>query len=95
MNGPVLTVAGAADAGLRKDQLYALVEAGELERIGRGVFVDPDRVDPAWAALAAASALKPASTLCLTSSPKPGSSWTDNCITQVASWTPGPRRTEG
>lgn len=67
MNGPVLTVAGAADAGLRKDQLYALVEAGELERIGRGVFVDPDRVDPAWAALAAASALKPASTLCLTS----------------------------
>jgi len=65
--GPVLTLASAAHAGLRKDQIYALVEAGELERIGRGVFVAPGRVDPAWAALAAATALKPAATLCLTS----------------------------
>lgn len=67
MEEPVLTLARAANAGLRKDQIYALVEAGKLERIGRGVFVDPDRVDPAWASLAAASALKPAATLCLTS----------------------------
>lgn len=67
MAEPVLTLAAAADAGLRKDQIYALVEAGRLERIGRGVFVDPNRVDPAWTSLAAASALKPEATLCLTS----------------------------
>lgn len=67
MPRPVLTLAGAARDGLRKDQVYALVEAGALERVGRGVFVDPGRIDPAWASLVAASALKPASTLCLTS----------------------------
>lgn len=67
MGSPVLTLASAAKAGLRKDQVYALVKSGELERIGRGVFVDPSRIDPAWASLAAASALKPEATLCLTS----------------------------
>lgn len=67
MPSPVLTLAAAAQAGLRKDQVYALVESGELEKIGRGVFVDPDRIDPAWASLAGATALKPSATLCLTS----------------------------
>ena len=67
MGSPVLTLATAAQAGLRKDQIYARVESGALERIGRGVFVDPDRIDPAWTSLAAATALKPAATLCLTS----------------------------
>lgn len=63
----VITLASAARFGLRKDQVYALVESGELERIGRGVYVDPKRIDPAWASLAAAYALKPEATLCLTS----------------------------
>ncbi|HRC64707.1 MAG: type IV toxin-antitoxin system AbiEi family antitoxin domain-containing protein [Actinomycetales bacterium] len=67
MGSPVLTLSSAAQAGLRKDQIYALTESGELERIGRGVFVDPTRIDPAWTSLAAATALKPAATLCLTS----------------------------
>lgn len=67
MPSPVLTLAAAAQAGLRKDQVYALVESGELEKIGRGVFVDPDRIDPAWASLAGATVLKPDATLCLTS----------------------------
>jgi predicted transcriptional regulator of viral defense system len=67
MDGAVLTLASAAEAGLRKDEVYALVESGELEKVGRGVFVDPERIDPAWASLAAATALKPEATLCLTS----------------------------
>ena len=67
MESPVLTLAAAAHAGLRKDQVYALVQSGRLERVGRGVFVDPARIDPAWASLAAATALKPVATLCLTS----------------------------
>lgn len=63
----VLTLAAAAQAGLRKDEVYSLVESGELERIGRGVFVDPTTIHPAWASLAGATALKPDATLCLTS----------------------------
>lgn len=67
MGGPVLTLAAASQAGLRKDQIYAMAASGELEKIGRGIFVDPERIDPAWASLAAATALKPDATLCLTS----------------------------
>lgn len=67
MSDPVLTIETARQAGLRKDQVYALTEAGELERLGRGVYVYPDRIDPAWAPLAAATVLKPEATLCLTS----------------------------
>jgi predicted transcriptional regulator of viral defense system len=67
MGQPVLSLASAGQAGLRKDQVYALVEAGKLERVGRGVYVDPDRIDPAWTSLAAATARKPDATLCLTS----------------------------
>lgn len=67
MEGPVLTLEAAVRSGLRKDQVYALVDSGDLERIGRGVFVDPGRIDPAWSSLAAAGALKPDATLCLTS----------------------------
>lgn len=67
MESAVLTLAAASRAGVRKDQVYALVESGELEKIGRGVFVNPARIDPAWASLAGATALKPTATLCLTS----------------------------
>ncbi|MCL2829336.1 MAG: hypothetical protein FWD77_01190 [Betaproteobacteria bacterium] len=44
-----------------------MLETGELERIGRGVFVRPGVIDPAFAALVAASLLQPRATLCLTS----------------------------
>jgi predicted transcriptional regulator of viral defense system len=44
-----------------------MLKAGEFERIGRGVFIRPDVIDPALAALAAASLLQPRTTLCLTS----------------------------
>jgi predicted transcriptional regulator of viral defense system len=38
-----------------------------LERVGRGVFIDPDVVDAGLASLAAATAVQPRATLCLTS----------------------------
>ncbi len=44
-----------------------MVEAGEVERVGRGVYVRPDMIDPIVAALAAATAVQPAATMCLTS----------------------------
>lgn len=64
---PVLTLDQARTAGLRKDQVYRMVEAGEIERVGRGVYVRPDMIDPAFVSLAAATALQPAATMCLTS----------------------------
>ncbi|MFT3945176.1 MAG: hypothetical protein QM705_15320 [Ancrocorticia sp.] len=64
---PAFTLADARDAGLNKDHVYGLLERGELERAGRGVFVRPDAVDPAFAALAAATAIHEDATLCLTS----------------------------
>lgn len=63
----VLTLEQARVAGLRKDRVYRMVESGQLERVGRGVYVRPGLIDPAFEALAAATALQPAATLCLTS----------------------------
>ncbi|MEU2200573.1 type IV toxin-antitoxin system AbiEi family antitoxin domain-containing protein [Isoptericola sp. NPDC019482] len=63
----VLTLESARAAGLRKDEVYRLVRSGELERIGRGVYIRPGELDPAVAPLAGAAAVKPAATLCLTS----------------------------
>jgi len=64
---PVFTLEAARAAGLSKDQVYRMVEAGEVDRVGRGVYVRPDRLDPAVAALSAATVVKPAATMCLTS----------------------------
>lgn len=64
---PAFTLADARAAGLNKDQVYGLLERGELERAGRGVFVRPDAVEPAFAVLAAATAIHEDATLCLTS----------------------------
>lgn len=61
------TLEAARAAGLSKDQLYRMVETGEVERVGRGVYVRPDTLDPTVAALAAASVVKSAATMCLTS----------------------------
>jgi predicted transcriptional regulator of viral defense system len=44
-----------------------MVESEQLERVGRGVYIDPEHIDPAWASLAAATALKSDATLCLAS----------------------------
>ncbi len=61
------TLTNAREAGLRKDQIYGLLAEGQIERIGRGVFVKAGELDPAFESLAAATAVQPASTMCLTS----------------------------
>jgi predicted transcriptional regulator of viral defense system len=66
MNG-VLTLDDARDAGLTKDQVYAEVAAGRLERIGRGVYLDPTAVDPSLASLAGVTTRQARATMCLTS----------------------------
>jgi predicted transcriptional regulator of viral defense system len=63
----VLTIESARAAGLRKDEVYRMARAGELERIGFGVYIRPGELDPAVASLAGATAVKPAATMCLTS----------------------------
>jgi predicted transcriptional regulator of viral defense system len=63
---PVMTLATARSAGMSKDRVYRMAAVGDLERVGRGVYVSPE-VDPAVRALAGATMLKPAATMCLTS----------------------------
>lgn len=64
---PAFTLAHARTAGLRKDEVYRLVDRGEIERIGRGVYLRPYLIDPAYETLAAATSVQPKATLCLTS----------------------------
>lgn len=64
---PAFTLDDARATGLRKDQVYELLGRGEIERVGRGAFVRPIAVDPAFATIAAATAVNAAATLCLTS----------------------------
>lgn len=64
---PVFTLDDARASGMRKDQVYDMVEGGEIERVGRGVYLRPGMVDPAFESLAAAHALREEATLCLTS----------------------------
>lgn len=64
---PVFTLGDARTAGLRKDQVYDLLTKGEIERVGRGVYLRPDQIEPTFASLAAATALQDEATLCLTS----------------------------
>jgi predicted transcriptional regulator of viral defense system len=64
---PAFTLDDARAAGLRKDQVYELLERGEIERVGRGTFVHPAAIDPAFATIAAATAVHDAATLCLMS----------------------------
>ena len=63
----VLTLGSARAAGLRKDEVYRMMRAGELERIGRGVYIRPGQIDPGLTSLAGAAAVKPEATMCLTS----------------------------
>lgn len=64
---PAFTLEQARATGLRKDQVYDLLARGEIERVGRGVYLRPGMVDPQFASLAAATALRPEATMCLTS----------------------------
>jgi len=61
------TLSQARAAGQSKTTTYAMVDAGHLDRMGRGVFADPARIDPALAVLAGATVAQSAATLCLTS----------------------------
>lgn len=65
--GPAFTLGDARAAGLTKDQVYSLLDRDEIERVGRGVYVCPDVLEPALTVLAAATALRHDATLCLTS----------------------------
>ncbi|SDD76765.1 Transcriptional regulator, predicted component of viral defense system [Sanguibacter gelidistatuariae] len=64
---PVFTLDDARAAGLRKDQVYGMLADGEIERAGRGVYLRPDAIDPAFVSLAAATAVRGEATMCLTS----------------------------
>ncbi|MCL2788943.1 MAG: hypothetical protein FWD59_10730 [Micrococcales bacterium] len=61
------TLAVARRAGVGKDQVYRGIGDGHIERIGRGVFVKTEALDPSLASLAAATTLHPLATMCLTS----------------------------
>lgn len=64
---PVFTLEQARAAGLRKDEVYDLLAAGEIERVGRGVYLRPGVIDERFVSLAAATAVRSEATLCLTS----------------------------
>ena len=64
---PAFTLSDARAAGLRNDQVYELLERGEIERVGRGAFVRPAEISPVFATIAAATAVRDTATLCLTS----------------------------
>ncbi len=61
------TLADAQSCGLRKDQVYSMLKSGDLERVGRGVYLRPGVIDPAFESLAAATAVRPGATMCLAS----------------------------
>jgi predicted transcriptional regulator of viral defense system len=61
------TLDQARAIGLHKEQVYRMITTGDLHRVGRGVYVRPDMVDPTLEPLAAATVAQPAATMCLTS----------------------------
>jgi hypothetical protein len=63
----IFTLADAQSQGVRKDQVYRLLEEGKVERVGRGVFMKPHSIDPSLIALAATAVTRQKATLCLTS----------------------------
>lgn len=64
---PAFTLQDAREAGFTKDQVYSLLKLEEIERVGRGVYIHPHAIDPAFTAIAGATAIQRDSTLCLTS----------------------------
>lgn len=61
------TLQDARQAGVQKHRVYDLLEQGEIQRVGRGVYMRPGAVDPAFAPLVAATVANETATLCLTS----------------------------
>ncbi|WP_257994534.1 type IV toxin-antitoxin system AbiEi family antitoxin domain-containing protein [Brevibacterium paucivorans] len=64
---PVFTLEQARAAGLRKDEIYDLLAAEEIERVGRGVYLYPGMLDERFVSLASATAVRSEATMCLTS----------------------------
>lgn len=64
---PVFRLDQAASAGVSKDRIYRLRDAGVIEPAGRGVYIQTGLVDPVLAPLVAATLRQPMATLCLTS----------------------------
>lgn len=64
---PVFTLEQARAAGLRKDEIYDLLAAEEIERVGRGVYLCPGMLDERFVSLASATAVRSEATMCLTS----------------------------
>ncbi len=64
---PVFTLEDARQAGLSKDRIYSLLRQDKIECVGRGVYVRPGSIPPAFITLAAAARLHNDATLCLTS----------------------------
>ena len=64
---PAFTLDDARASGMSKDQVYWRLKRGDFERIGHGAFVRDGDIDPAYTVLAAATAVQPTATLCLTS----------------------------
>jgi hypothetical protein len=63
----VFRIDQALAAGVSTTTLGRLRAAGEVDQVGRGVYVKPGAVDPALAPLAGAAARQPRATLCLAS----------------------------
>jgi predicted transcriptional regulator of viral defense system len=61
------TTATALDAGLTRSLIERLVRDGDLERLGRGVFLRGDSADMVDTDLAEIAVRAPAATVCLTS----------------------------
>lgn len=63
---PVFTLSNARSLGIRKDEVYRRLAAGEIERGGVGVYYRPDEVDPALVSWGTATVRQSWATLCLT-----------------------------
>jgi predicted transcriptional regulator of viral defense system len=64
---PVFRLDEAVAAGISKERVYRLRDAGDIEAVGHGTFLVPGSIDPAVVPLAVASARQPLATMCLTS----------------------------
>jgi predicted transcriptional regulator of viral defense system len=64
---PVFRLDEAVSVGFSKEHIYRLRNAGEIEGVGRGVFLIPNSIDPSVVPLAVAATRQPLATMCLTS----------------------------
>lgn len=64
---PAFNLRDARDSGLRKDEVYAMLAAGDVERIGRGIYLRSGEIDATFSSLAGAQVACEEATMCLTS----------------------------